>query len=247
MGFFDDLKAVSEVKKIKSGGIGNLSISQVANLIISLQDAKKNLNQAQYNEIQNTFNKVRECKTKYPMNGEEYVSCCKKIISIFDKIAPYEKYSGGNEIEFSFMMRDIRKSENKKEFIQDFLMVIVDKYGKQVDAQKYIQYLIENANNLVGIALPYNKAKMFEGILIANQLYGTDTALLYFDWLVQYWIKYDASTLENIDEIKNTVSFMCGLLVANKLVSSEESDTICKKYCNVLNQMEDKIIFAKKN
>lgn len=40
-----------------------------------------------------------------------YFVCFKiKIIKKFDAIAPYEKYSGGNEIEFSFMMDDIRNN-----------------------------------------------------------------------------------------------------------------------------------------
>ena len=50
MSFFDDLNAVSEVKKIKAGGVGKLSISQVANLIVNLPDAKRNLDQRQYKE-----------------------------------------------------------------------------------------------------------------------------------------------------------------------------------------------------
>ena len=248
MFFFDDLKAISEVKKIKSGGVGNLSISQVANLIISLQDAQKNLNKDQYNEIQHIFQKMRECKTKYPMNSESYVLCCKKIILTFDKVAPYEKYCGGNEIEFSFLMQDIRKSGDEKntikDSIQDFLYDLVNEYGVQVDAEKYIQYIIENAHNLVGMELPYNKAKMFEGILIAKSLYGSDMALLYFDWLVEHWIKYDATTLGTIDEIRNIVSFLCGVLVANKLVDKETSDAIRNKYCYTLGRMEEKILFS---
>lgn len=247
MGFFDDLKAISEVKKIKAGGVGNLSISQVTNLIISLQDAQKNLNKDQYNEIHRIFNKMRECKTKYPMNAEAYVSCCKKIILTFDKVAPYEKYCGGNEIEFSFMMQDIRKDESRKELVQDFLVELVDEYGEQIDAENYIQYIIENAKNLIFLELPYSKAKMFEGILIANQLYGTDIALIYFDWLVQYWTHHEATTLEKVDDLRSAVSFMCGLLVCNKLVDKEKSDVIINKYCGALNKIENGMLFPGKN
>ena len=37
-----------------------------------------------------------------------YLDTAVKIIKQFDEIAPYEKYSGGNEIEFSFLMAEIR-------------------------------------------------------------------------------------------------------------------------------------------
>ena len=37
-----------------------------------------------------------------------------KIIKSFDEIAPYEKYSGGSEIEFSFLMEDIYGKNSKK-------------------------------------------------------------------------------------------------------------------------------------
>lgn len=251
MSFFDDLNAVSEVKKIKAGGVGKLSISQVANLIVNLPDAKRNLDQRQYKEIQDAFNKFRKCKTKYPMDAQEYVSCCKKIILMLDEIAPYEKYCGGNEIEFSFMMQDFRASEeNKKDIkghIQEFLETIVDKYGSQTDAENYIQYIIDGANDRAAIELTYDKAKMFQGILIVNQLHGADIALLYFEWLVQYWIMHDTSSLEKIENLRDVVSFLSGVLVANKLVDSKGCDVIRNKYCDILNQLENKRLSAERN
>ena len=185
------------------------------------------------------------------MDAQEYVSCCKKIILMLDKIAPYEKYCGGNEIEFSFMMQDFRASEeNKKDIkghIQEFLETIVDKYGSQTDAENYIQYIINGANDRAAIELTYDKAKMFQGILIVNQLHGADIALLYFEWLVQYWIMHDTSSLEKIENLRDVVSFLSGVLVANKLVDSKGSDAIRNKYCDILNQLENKRLSAERN
>ena len=38
-----------------------------------------------------------------------YYDTAIQIIKRFDAIAPYEKYSGGNELEYSFMMEELRK------------------------------------------------------------------------------------------------------------------------------------------
>ncbi|WP_298734561.1 hypothetical protein [uncultured Subdoligranulum sp.] len=234
MAIFEDLKAIFEIKKIKSGKVGKLSISQIVNLIINLQDAQKNLDREKYNDLQTLFYKFRKCNTKYPMNAEEYVSCCKKIICMFEKIAPYEKYSGGNEIETSFIMQDFRDSKSIKDSIQNFLEVLVDEHENQSDSEEYIQYIVKNAKELSEINISYKNAKLFQGVLIANQLYGTDIALMYFNWLLQYWVKNNTKTLDETENIIDTISFLCGVLAANKLVTIEESDDIRNKYCDAI-------------
>lgn len=94
--------------------MAKLSISQVTSLIINLPDAQKNLSKEEYNRVYSLFSQMEKCTTKMLMNMDLYLDTVVKIIKKFDKIAPYEKYSGGNEIEFSFLMADIR-GENYEE------------------------------------------------------------------------------------------------------------------------------------
>lgn len=114
MGILSGIQAISGVQKIKNGGMAKLSISQVTSLIINLPDAQKNLSKEEYNRVYSLFSQMEKCTTKMLMNMDLYLDTVVKIIKKFDKIAPYEKYSGGNEIEFSFLMADIR-GENYEE------------------------------------------------------------------------------------------------------------------------------------
>lgn len=107
MGIISDFKAVRGVQKIKNGKIAKLSISQIVNLIINLPDAKRKLSQEEYEQVYWTYKGMRECKVKLPMNMEVYCDLAIKIIKDFDLIAPYEKYSGGAEFEYSLLMEDI--------------------------------------------------------------------------------------------------------------------------------------------
>ena len=54
---------------------------------------------------------------KMDLNG--YYETATYIIKKFDVIAPYEKYSGGNELEFSFLMEEIRNDSDKKDICKD--------------------------------------------------------------------------------------------------------------------------------
>ena len=114
MGLFADIKAIGAVQKIKNGGVCKLTIAQITGLLINLPDAEKNLSKQEFDQVYALFKEMRKCNTKMQMNIELYLDTAVKIIKEFDKIAPYEKYSGGNEIEFSFMMADIR-GENYEE------------------------------------------------------------------------------------------------------------------------------------
>lgn len=107
-GVFSDAKAIANIQRIKNGGIANLSISQITTLVINLPDAKKNLTAKEFDQVYALYKEMRKCKTQNPVDMNGYCATAIKIIKEFDKIAPYEKYSGGNETEFSFMMADIR-------------------------------------------------------------------------------------------------------------------------------------------
>ena len=111
MGIFGDLKAAKDVQKLKNGGTAELSISQITGLLINLIDANKKLSKEKYNEIFKLYSELRTCKTKMKMDLNGYYETAVDIIKKFDKIAPYEKYSGGNEVEFKFLMDEIRDDE----------------------------------------------------------------------------------------------------------------------------------------
>lgn len=112
MGIFGDLKAAKDVQKLKNGGTAELSISQITGLLINLIDANKKLSKEKYNEIFKLYSELRTCKTKMKMDLNGYYETAVDIIKKFDKIAPYEKYSGGNEVEFKFLMDEIRNDES---------------------------------------------------------------------------------------------------------------------------------------
>ena len=107
MGLISDIQAILSIQRIKSGGIAKLSTAQIVNLIINLPDAHANLSAEECSHIHDLYKEMRKCTTKIPMDMNFYCDTAIKIILEFDKIAPYEKYSGGNENEFSFMMADI--------------------------------------------------------------------------------------------------------------------------------------------
>ena len=111
MGIISGIKAMSAVQKIKSGGAAKLTIAQITELIINLQDARKNTTDEQFKEIYTLYCAHQKCKTKMMMDYENYVMTAISIIKRFDAIAPYEKYSGGNELEFSYLMDEIRQEK----------------------------------------------------------------------------------------------------------------------------------------
>lgn len=113
MGIISAIQAIFAIQKIRNGGVASLSIAQVANNIISLSDAQKNLPKEKDDQVRTLFYEMQKCTTKMPMDMETYMDVALRIIKNFDKIAPYEKYSGGNEIEYSFFMDDVREHDYK--------------------------------------------------------------------------------------------------------------------------------------
>lgn len=226
MGLISDAKAIADLQKIKAGGTAMLSISQITNLIINLPDGKRNLLPEQFNDVYNLYKQMRKCKTKIPMDMDGYMDTAVKIIKEFDKIAPYEKYSGGNEIEFSFLMQDIRKEPapiNKN--IQDELIDLVDRSGNSKN--DYINYLTQNGYCNISRDI----AKAFLGVLILFNTHGKTEALNKLDSLIKSWI--NSSTVD-MASLLFSVSFLCGTLLPNGVTSKEESDEISKKYSDMI-------------
>lgn len=161
MGLLSDISAVKKVQNIKKGNKEKLSISQITGLITNMMDANKNLNEKEYNQVYKLYEKLRKCNTKMEMDLNGYYETCVDIIKQFDSIAPYEKYSGGNEVEFSFLMGNIRKQKepieelkNNPLFGTQFYVADEKDYDKRFDDfteedEKYIKELRTKSNNQV--------------------------------------------------------------------------------------------------
>lgn len=109
MGIFSDVSALIKVQKIKKGGTEKLSIGQITNLIINLPDAQKHTSEAEFQQIYALYQRLRQCRTKLETDFEGYLKTAVKIIALFDRIAPYEQYSGGDPIETAFLMSEVRR------------------------------------------------------------------------------------------------------------------------------------------
>ncbi|MBR4040048.1 MAG: hypothetical protein IKJ11_08135 [Clostridia bacterium] len=145
-----------------------------------------------------------------------------KITKDFDKVAPYEKYSGGNELEFSFMMQDIRNEINTTN-IEEELFSLVDMFGDSNDA--YINYLVENARDL-----SRDHAKAFVGVLITEERHGKEEALRRFNLYADYLISTTGENFSRKFQVLGIVSVLCGLLAANKILTNDESDALSNHY-----------------
>lgn len=114
MGVFSDIKAMSDLQKIKSrGGKAKLSISQIVNLIVNMSDAQRNLPPEQFKLVYAFYTLCRQSKTKIKMDYDGYLDTASKLILRFDEIAPYEKYSGNGEVETQMMLEEIREIYGK--------------------------------------------------------------------------------------------------------------------------------------
>lgn len=217
MGFFSDMKAISSVQKIKNGGMAKLSISQITGLLINLPDAKKNLPVNKFNQIYKLFNDLRTCNTKIEMNREVYLQQAIDIIKRFDAIAPYEKYSGGNETEFSFLMNDIR-SENRVDNSVDDELINNEKVA-------YAKQLVQQSNEVIAL----EDARKFVDILFLYSVYGKNDTLIAFDGFIDNIVKKYGAIHSIV-----IVSFFMGALNANGVITQNELDSMSKNFTNEL-------------
>lgn len=212
MGLFADIKAINDVQKIKSGKIAELSISQITGLIVNMTDAKNNLSSEKFKDIYKLFLELRKCNTKIKMDKNAYIEMCIEIIQKFDVIAPYEKYSGGNEMEFSFFMNDIRK-ENNNNFSKEEL--------------DYINIIVNSSNGMAN----EEDAKKFVKILRVF-IYGKEKVLLEFDTFVKDIIQRNGAI-----KATGTIPFFLGVLNSNKIITENEMTLLSNKYQNELLNM----------
>ena len=221
MGLFDGFKAMKEVNKIKKGGKGNLSIAQITNLIINLPDAKAKLSSEEFNQIYNLFNELQKCNTKMELDKEEYYNTAADIITKFDKIAPYEKYGGGNELEYSFMMDEIHRNEEKK--IEKVKEILEDNILPE--ELEYANVVADSSNGIVTRV----DAKEFIKVLHVYSIYGKEQAISEFEKISKYLI-------DNNGAIKalSQISYLLGVMNANQIITQNEMEELSQRYQDII-------------
>lgn len=225
MGLFSDLKAMNDLQRIKHGGVGKLSLSQITCFIVNMPDAKKNLSAKEYDSIYGLYKKLRKCTTKMAMDMKGYTDTAVEIIKMFDKIAPYEKYSGANEIEISFMMNEIR-SEAEESIPAEMIFDDEDK--------KYMKYLMDGSSGI----LDRQGAEKLLMILKCNYDNGKTKALELLDRMALKMIE-----AEDLNTLAFKLPFMTETLVKNGVISKEEAITLNNKYNDLcMRKMQDKVV-----
>lgn len=116
----DGLDALKVSQSIKNGSTGDLSIAQITCLIISLQDAKKNLSATEYRDVETLFLFLQSFKDKKNYDIFELEQTSKVIIQHFNVLAPYKYYSGNKDYSIaealSYNWNLIDGSANHKRF-----------------------------------------------------------------------------------------------------------------------------------
>ncbi|MBQ4610498.1 MAG: hypothetical protein IJB30_02065 [Clostridia bacterium] len=222
MGLFDGINAMKEFAKIKAGKTARLSISQITSMITNMPDARKNLKKSEFEAVHALYDELKKCNTKFEMNMDAYMDAAIKIIKRFDAIAPYEKYSGGNEMEFSFLMEEIRgesitsesSTSNKRE------KMVFDEKDKA-----YMRYVVESTSGKVNL----EDAEGLIRIMYAYHERGKGEALQEFDKLAKA-----ISEKYNWVEALVKIPYLAGMLSANDILSKEESDELAQKYIDLL-------------
>ena len=210
MGILADMKAIKDVQKIKNGGIAKLSISQITGLIVNMMDARQNLDSDKFQELYRLFTELRKCNTKIKMDIDGYTKTSIDIIKRLDLIAPYEKYSGGNELEFSFFMQDIRK---------DNIQTPIEELSQE--EINYSKTIVANSNGMID----QNDADDFIQILHSYRLVGKDITLENFENLKNKIIERSGPILSI-----TKISFLLGVLNSNGIINENEMNVLGDKY-----------------
>lgn len=212
MGIINDFIAIGQAQKIKNGQVANLSISQITGLITNMSDARRNLSEKDFKQVYNLYKQFKKCNNKMKMDLNGYYETATYIIKKFDAIAPYEKYSGGNELEFSFLMEEIRNDSNKKDLCKDI--------SKKEDLE-YIDYILKNSMGMIN----KEDATDFMVVLHTYTDLGKEKALEEFDSVVNKIIKRSDPVM-----VISSVSYLLGILNSNQVINEEEMNCLGDKY-----------------
>lgn len=216
MGLFSGMSALARLSKIKSGGTAKLSFSEITSLIVNLQDAKKNLPADQYRCVLGIFQALHEMKTKMRMDLLGYYTNATVIIGLFNRVAPYEYYSGLEKHEAVFFMDFIeqkidtfsspievllssirednpyldlylQEEEMDIEIYALYLYEIVK--SQSIESQEELETYVEHLCSIDFTPITREHAMCFCGILAAHQKFGKSKALRVADKLFRKWIE----------------------------------------------------------
>ena len=88
-------EALNELQKLHEGKSARLSIAEITSAVINLQDAQRNLPPQQFEDVYALFNTFQLAKRRFELPSmAEYYIYAVAIVKKFDRIAPYELYSG---------------------------------------------------------------------------------------------------------------------------------------------------------
>ena len=219
MGLLSSAFAIKKIQNIKRGRIEQLSVADIAMVITNLQDAQKNLPKDKFDKIYSLFSEFCKCTLKTSMGINEYLNTAIKIISKYDEIAPYEKYSGGDKMEFSVIMDDIRKNRANDNIVQILHNICMD-YRNEYAITEYIKKIQSG----FPMSIPHNTMLAFVGVLLSNDLYGKSVAMNYFDKLANYVIGHNEAYCGSY------LAYLCGVLCANNVIGKNESKELAEKY-----------------
>lgn len=136
MGIISAAKGMKALKLVRNGGKAKLSYGQISTMIVNLQDAKKKFDSETFNQIFTLYKEFQTCKTAFEVDINGYYSMAIDIIRKFDEIAPFEKYCGGSELEYSFLMNEIRNVdlEIEEELCEEGNADIEENFDLEADA-----------------------------------------------------------------------------------------------------------------
>lgn len=109
MGFLQNIKATIAMQKIRVGGKGKLSESQIVNLLVNLSDAYHNLPEEQFEKVYKLYKEYNNNKQQKTMDVVSYFYSARKIIKSFNEIAPYQMYSGADRTETQGLLDEIEE------------------------------------------------------------------------------------------------------------------------------------------
>lgn len=248
--FFSKMKTMSKLNRIQSGGREVLSTADITNLIIDLQEAEKKLTRSEFYAVSLLFYELKKYRANVEMDLYSYREEASIIIGAFNRIAPYEKYLKMVRGETQFYRDELKllleehetksdsllncirgKNSNlnkyfleKEKDIEDLLVELAN--SQRANGDEYIDYLTQNCP-----FLKKERATVFFGVLVSFMKYGKNKSFDMMDSLFTKWIE-NLNGAEEAYCLSTHISFFCGILFANGVITEEESEQLSKKYLN---------------
>lgn len=89
------------------------SVKELADGIVNIQDAQKNLSTLEYLNFMKIYNYYKNSQKQMTLNYEKFLSVCNDIISNYDLAAPYHKYCGYESMFAEFVENEKKPYRNK--------------------------------------------------------------------------------------------------------------------------------------